>query len=313
MQLRAEEVDALAACDLGVELVLLGHRADGDQAVGRDLAGGNARHHRIRAVLLHVCHEGVVGVLQRHQVRVLDGVVPARCQDGADRRLADVATYVPHAMAGQQGLERFDDAHAHDGVQLLAGVGEMLTQAFVHGDAAAGQFVFHHLLEQAGAAAAARGRFRAAFDAGQIGAAAVDGGADRAFADVVTGAEGGSRRQRIHAQRGRGLAQRQDQAGGIGRRRDAVLHILQQGVVIAVVADQHRAQDALAVGRHYQPAVAGPGLIDVAVAARTRRRAVRVADGPDVHPQQFQLGRHVGARERFPNTLPFQAAHSPMA
>ncbi|KAG1477928.1 hypothetical protein G6F54_014030 [Rhizopus delemar] len=48
----------------------------------------------------------------------------------------------------------------------------MLTQAFGHGDAAAGQFVFHHLLEQAGAAAAARGRFRAAFDAGQIGAAA---------------------------------------------------------------------------------------------------------------------------------------------
>jgi hypothetical protein len=40
MQLGAEQVDALAAGDLGVEVVFLGHLADDDELVRGDLATG---------------------------------------------------------------------------------------------------------------------------------------------------------------------------------------------------------------------------------------------------------------------------------
>src|SRR6185312_1597029 len=64
----AEEIDALTTGYLGVQAELAGHFADGDQLLGRDLASRNARHHGIRAVLLHVGKEVVVGVLQRRTV-----------------------------------------------------------------------------------------------------------------------------------------------------------------------------------------------------------------------------------------------------
>ncbi|MNQ37592.1 hypothetical protein D3C85_511420 [compost metagenome] len=298
MQLRAEQVDALAAGDLDVQLVLLGDGADGDQAFGRDLAGRNAGHHGIGAVLLHVGHEGIVGVLQRHQVRVLDGAVPARGQDRSHGGLADFAAHMAAPVAGQQFLERLDAADAHDRIQLLAGVGEVFAQALVDRDAAAGQLVFHHLLEQARAAAATRGGLGATLDAGQVRTAAVDGVADGALVHVVAGTDRGGGGQRVHAQQRRGLALGQNQAGRVCRRRDAVLRVLQQGVVVAVVAHQHGAQHAFAVRGHHQAAVTGAGFVDVAVAARARRRAVRVADGADIHAQQLELGGHVGARER---------------
>ncbi len=44
-----EHVDACAAGDLGVQAVLLGHRADRDQAVCRHLAARHARHHGVGA------------------------------------------------------------------------------------------------------------------------------------------------------------------------------------------------------------------------------------------------------------------------
>ncbi len=63
MQLRTEEVNALAAGDLGVEVVFFCHRTNGDQLVRGDLTTGDTGHHRVGTVLLHVGHKGVVGVL----------------------------------------------------------------------------------------------------------------------------------------------------------------------------------------------------------------------------------------------------------
>src|SRR5690606_11763080 len=125
VQLAADHADALAAGDLGVEAVLLGHLPDGEEAFGGDLAAGHARHHRVGAVLLHVGHEGVVSVLQRHQRRVLDRAIPAGGEDRTHRRLADVAAQFALAVAGQQVLEALDALDADDVVQLLAGVGEV--------------------------------------------------------------------------------------------------------------------------------------------------------------------------------------------
>ena len=59
----AEHVDALAAGDLGVQPELLRDAAERDQLIGCDLAGREARHHRVRAVALDVGEKAIVGVL----------------------------------------------------------------------------------------------------------------------------------------------------------------------------------------------------------------------------------------------------------
>ncbi len=139
----------------------------------------------------------------------------------------------------------------------------------------------------------------AGLEAREVAATAVDGGADRTLADVVAGADGGGVRQGIGTQRRGAFALRQDQAGRVGRQLDAVLHVLQQGVVVAVVADQYSADGLLAISRDDQTTVAGVGFVDKAVAARTCGGAVGIADGADVDAEQLELGRHVRAHKGF--------------
>src|SRR5690606_34823679 len=45
-----EQIDALTAGDLGVQLILLGHFSNGYQCLRSDLTTRNARHDRIRAL-----------------------------------------------------------------------------------------------------------------------------------------------------------------------------------------------------------------------------------------------------------------------
>ncbi|KPW90939.1 Uncharacterized protein ALO75_05421 [Pseudomonas syringae pv. coryli] len=158
--------------------------------------------------------------------------------------------------------------------------------------------MLENLFEQCGATAAAGGRLGAGLDCGQIGAAIVDGRADGAFADVMAGADGRCGGQGIGAQRRSAFATRQNQARWVGRQRDAVLRVLQQRVVIAVIADQHRAEYLLAIGRHHQATVAGGGFVNEAITDGPGQRTVRITDGADIHAQQFELGGHVGAEER---------------
>src|SRR5690606_36131675 len=61
---RAEQINALTARDLGVELVLLGDAANHEQLVRRDFAARYARNDRIGAILLHVGQKVVIGILQ---------------------------------------------------------------------------------------------------------------------------------------------------------------------------------------------------------------------------------------------------------
>ena len=83
----AEQVDPLAAGDLGVEPEVLGDLADRDQPLGRDLAAGDPRDDRVGAVLLHVGHDVVVGVLQRAPAR-RRGRGRCRARRGSRRRPA---------------------------------------------------------------------------------------------------------------------------------------------------------------------------------------------------------------------------------
>ena len=98
-------------------------------------------------------------------------------------------------------------------------------------------------------------------------------------------ADGGALRQRIRTQQRRALALGQDQAGRVGGQGDAVLHVLQQGIVVAVVTHQHGAQGALAVGRDHESAIAVTGFVDVAITHGAFGRGMRIAYGADVDAQ----------------------------
>ena len=103
----AEQVDALAAGDLGVEAELLGHLAEGDELVGGDLAARHPGDHRVGAVPLEVGQEVVVGVLEGGLLAVEDVAVAQRRQHRRHRRLADLAA-LALAVAGEQLGERGD-------------------------------------------------------------------------------------------------------------------------------------------------------------------------------------------------------------
>lgn len=159
--------------------------------------------------------------------------------------------------------------------------------------------MLEHLLDQRRATTTTGTGLGVAFELAQIGTTTIDGRADRALGDVVAGADGGGFGQRRRAQ-GRGAFGRwQDQAGGVLGQGDAVLHVLQQGVVVAVVTHQHRADHPFAGSVHHQAPVAGAGFVDELEATRTRRVAMGIADGANVHAKQLELGGHVGAGEGF--------------
>ncbi|MNP49268.1 hypothetical protein D3C76_1434430 [compost metagenome] len=88
-------------------------------------------------------------------------------------------------MAREQVIEGANAAYADQPVELLAGVGEVLAQAFVDRHATGRQFVLEDLLEQRRTAAAAGGGLGATLDRGEVATATVDGSAHRTLADVM--------------------------------------------------------------------------------------------------------------------------------
>ncbi|MND44569.1 hypothetical protein D3C80_354090 [compost metagenome] len=196
-------------------------------------------------------------------------------------------------MLGEHLVEAEDAFDPHQGVELLTGVGKVLTQALVNADATGNQFVFEDLLEQGCAATTTGAGLGLLLERAKLATAVVDGAADRPFTDVVTGADGRAVRQGICPQGGCARHLRQNQCGRVGRQADAVLSVLQQRVVVAVVTDQHRPQHAFAAGIDDQATVGRIGFVDEPVATRTRRHAMGIADRTDIDTQQLELGRHV--------------------
>jgi hypothetical protein len=96
----------------------------------------------------------------------------------------------------------------------------------------------------------------------------------------------------------------QDQRIRVLRQLETVQHGLQQRAVIGSVADQHGAQQALAVVADHDLLVDRRAFVRVVIVQRALRTALRVADAGDVHAHQLELGAHVGAGELF--ILPHQ-------
>lgn len=99
--------------------------------VGRDFAAGHAWHHGIGAVLLDVAQVVVVAVLQAGQFFLEHKLVPARREHAGRHGLADVAAHA-FAVAREQVFKSLDLAHAHQVVDLLARVREVLAEVVVH-------------------------------------------------------------------------------------------------------------------------------------------------------------------------------------
>ena len=223
-------------------------------------------------------------------------LVPAGGQDGGHRGLADVAA-ASAAVFFEQRVEGLDPAQAHQVVQVLARVREVLAQVGVDFQAALFELHLKQRLDQRHAAAAAGPGLGAGLEVSHRSAAAVDGGHQRALAHVVAGADLRRGRQLVGSEGRFGAAIGQDQRLRLGRQLDAVQAVLQQAAVVGRVADQHRAQQALAVAIDHQFLVHAGLIVLVGVAQRAGRSGVGIADAAHVHAQQFQLGAHVGTGE----------------
>ena len=288
VHLCAEQVDALAAGDLGVEVVFLGHLPQSDELVRRDLATGHARHHGIGAVLLHVGQEVVVGVLQRCVCGLQHMAVPTGREDGRHGGFADVAAAAA-AMLLDQVLERGDAFDANEVVELLAGMWKVLAEVCVDGHAELFEFPVQHLRDEGRAAAAAGAGFGVAADGAEGGCAIAYGGGNRAFRNVVAGADLHAVRQRVDGPRwhSAAFALGQDQRVRMLRQRQFVLHRLQQHAVVGGVAHQHGAEQLLAGLVHHDALVDALAFVDVGIGGGATGSAVGVADAGHVDAEQF--------------------------
>ncbi|GKT86390.1 LOW QUALITY PROTEIN: cellobiohydrolase A [Colletotrichum tofieldiae] len=295
--LGAEHVDALPAGDLGVEVVLGRHVADGDELVRGDLAGGHPRDDAVGAVALDVAEETVVGLLQAVHGLVHDVAVPQGGEDAADGGLASFAAKRGRVVSGlaHHLLERLQLLDEDDVVQVGARVvevgAEVVLDLVAHGQ--------HGLVEdgrhQRHAAAAARAGLGARLDlAERLAGAVLDRVDDVAFRHVVARADLRVVRQVVPVVFAVLLGAEDELAGGHVQ----LLHVLDnrhQLDVVLCVADHHAAEQVLAV--------LGEDVLLVHVLERVAvLRAVavgeEVAEAGDVDAQELQLGAEVWPLER---------------
>ena len=203
-------------------------------------------------------------------------------------------------MLGQQLFKTADVAHAHQVINLLARMREMLTKMVVDGHAPARHFHFHDLGDQRHTTAAGSARLVAGFHACHRGDAVAHGRTNRTFGHVVARADLRCVWQNIHTQAGLGLSvtRGQDQELGVCRQRDAVQYHLQQRAIFAGVANQHGAQQFFAIVADHNFFVDLASLIHVLAGATVGRAAMGVADAGDVHAHQLQFGAQIRARKR---------------
>ena len=225
-------------------------------------------------------------------------LIPAGRQQGADGRFTHF-TAVALAVFRQQFVEGLDAFHADQMVQLLARVSEVLAQVVVHFDALFRQLGVQHLSDQRNTAAAAGTGFGFRFQRRNGVAPFVDRGDQHAFGDVEAGANLRAVRQFIHAD-GRlaaGGMRREDQRVRVFRQLDGVEHQLEQVAEVAGVAHQHRAEQGFVVLADDETFVDFFAFVEIDIAARAGRAAMRIANTAYVHAQQLQLGAHVCAGE----------------
>ena len=200
-------------------------------------------------------------------------------------------------MLGQQLVKADYALNPDNAIKLLPGMGKVLTQAFIDLNAARTEFMLKHLLEQRTATSASCTRLGRRFEIAEVNTAGIYLTANSALADVMTRADCGSIRQRVSTECRSALTGGQDQTGRISRQFDAVLRVLQQRVVEAVVTHQDRANHLAAIRRYHKAPVAGVDLIIKAVAFGTRCSGVRIANGAYIHTQQLQFGGHIRANK----------------
>ena len=147
-------------------------------------------------------------------------------------------------MAGEQVFKSLDLAHAHQVVDLLARVREVLAEVVVHRQAPACHLGLHDLGDQGHAAAAGGARLGAGLGVGNGAGAVAHGFAEVALVTLlheqicaVSGSASTPRPGFAFA-----IAGREDQELGVFRQGDAVERHLQQRAVFGGIADQHRAQ-----------------------------------------------------------------------
>src|SRR4029453_8804121 len=301
LQAGTEHIDALATSDLGVQVVLFGDRCDDPETLGRDFTTGNARNHRVGAILLHVRQRAVVGVLQGTTAGIQDvgGVLAG--QDGGDGRLADIATGT-RAVLGHDLLEggQFQDADSVK--QLLAGQADVLAQGLGNLDAGLLQFAFEELLQHRDAGTTLGAGTRATLEFAELlhgsvalaGTATVDGVADGSGRDIVAGAQDCIVRK-LGPRRLPATVSAQESAG-FGRQFTSQQRA--QAHVRGSVAHEDAAQEGLCIVSGDDLLVNAAGGVGIDDFEGVFGAGKGITEARHIHAGQLQLGGGIEPRER---------------
>ena len=131
LEARAEQIDALAARNLGVKAVFLCNLPEHHELLRHDFAARNTRHDRVEPPPLNVREVAIVRVLERRVFALQDHLVVQAREDARDGRLADLAA-VARAVRADELLERAVALDLHDLEQLLAREREVLAELLAH-------------------------------------------------------------------------------------------------------------------------------------------------------------------------------------
>src|SRR5258708_2470451 len=151
-----EQIDPLAAGDLGIEVIFFGYFSQHDQFLGGDLPPGNTGHYGIGASFLDIRQVAVITVLYSRLLQ--DIIIPAARQDTGYDGLADFAA-IPFAPAAQRLIIGPHIVQFHQVKDFLPGMIEMFADNIADILSIGLHRTYDQVFHQGDAASAAGARF----------------------------------------------------------------------------------------------------------------------------------------------------------
>mmetsp|Transcript_47884 Transcript_47884/g.113791 ORF Transcript_47884/g.113791 Transcript_47884/m.113791 type:complete len:437 (+) Transcript_47884:528-1838(+) len=123
---------SLCPCDFGPQPILLRCGSNGNELIWGDVSSSTARNDGVRASLLDIGQESIVGVLDAIAVVANDAVVPKPSHDVGQHWLAELTAFSTHGSLLHCIFKGLDLLDIDNVKELLPSVGEAVADSFLH-------------------------------------------------------------------------------------------------------------------------------------------------------------------------------------
>ena len=131
LNFRAEQVNTLTACNLGIEIVFSRNDSQHDQLLRSDFSARHPRNNGVSSISLDIGHETIITILQRLMFWLQDILVPQPGKNRGHSRLADLASLATISTVLQDFSKGRESTGLDDRKQFCARVAEMLAQMII--------------------------------------------------------------------------------------------------------------------------------------------------------------------------------------